>query len=450
MQEILFTKEDCPNCSVHAPKEAYFYFPSFEKQIKYDEKDPENSCRFIFEKKNKREFLPHENDYFDKFMEYIEENHKEDLILPNDWTEGETRKFLQAADFNFEDTIEQMKTKINMNIPSYPFDYISEILASGFVYMHGLDINYRPILVCSVSNFMEYIDKYELDHFICAINIFANYLLKHIFIPGQVENWIIITDLKGVSIFKPPTKMISIFNFLQKRFYYRLAKLYVYGMSGILNFCWNIVKNLVNETTTGKFVFISNENDIHNTILSHVHPSQLEEKYGGTSQNVDFPLSFPFILPSDEYQIDDSNNNQIISKEEYIKFIGTDKLSVISPYIDAEIRININLSQNLQKSKIFRGKNSSITNNVSTMNSNEFFVVKNNTEFYECNSNLENDNEEIQINYDDKDFITKSEILKSKNREEIKDIGISKSNTTFESNENKINCCQCSSVCSIF
>ena len=101
----------------------------------------------------------------------------------------------------------------------------------------------------------------------------------------------------------------------------------------VSNFCWNIVKNLVNETTTGKFVFISNENDIHNTILSHVHPSQLEEKYGGTSQNVDFPLSFPFILPSDEYQIDDSNNNQIISKEEYIKFIGTDKLSVISASI---------------------------------------------------------------------------------------------------------------------
>ena len=158
MEEILFTKEDCPNCTVHTPKEAYFYFPSFEKQIKYDEKDPKNSSRIIFEKKDKNEYLPHENEYYDKFIEFFNEKYKDDIILPKDWTEGETRKFLQAADFDFEDAIEQIKERLNMHIPTYPFDNITEILSSGFVYMHGLDNNYRPIIVCSLSKFMEYID----------------------------------------------------------------------------------------------------------------------------------------------------------------------------------------------------------------------------------------------------------------------------------------------------
>jgi hypothetical protein len=441
MEEILFTKEDCPNCTVHAPEQAYLYFPSFEKQIIYDENNPKKSCRIIFEKKNKNDYLPHENEYYEKFMEYINDKYKDDITIPKDWTEGEIRKFLQAADFDFEDAIAQIKERLNMHIPAYPFDNIIEILSSGFVYMHGLDNNYRPIIVCSLSRFMEYIDQYELDYFICAINVFSNYLLKHLFIPGQVENWIIITDLNGVSLWKPPTKMISIFNFLQKRFYYRLAKLYVYGMSGILNFCWRIIKNLVNDKTKEKFIFISNESDIHSTIINHVHPSQLEEKYGGTSPNIVTPLTFPFFLPSEKYQVDDSNKDQIITKENYMSLIEKDKLLVVSPYIEQKIKIDTNLTQNLQKSLLLKAKNSiNIVNNSSTINSNECVIIWNNMEFYEIESNLDND---ISNN---NNFYEKDLDMKPENFEENKNMD----NTVLEANERNIDYCQCSCACIIF
>jgi hypothetical protein len=438
MEEILFTKEDCPNCTVHAPEQAYLFFPSFEKQIIYDEKNPNKSCRIIFEKKNKNEYLPHENEYYEKFMEYINDKYKDDIIIPKDWTEGEIRKFLQAADFDFEDAIAQIKERLNMHIPTYPFDNVIEILSSGFVYMHGLDNNYRPIIVCSLSRFMEYIDQYELDYFICAINVFSNYLLKHLFIPGQVENWIIITDLNGVSLWKPPTKMISIFNFLQKRFYYRLFKLYIYGMSGILNFCWRIIKNLVNDKTKEKFIFISNESDIHRTIINHVHPSQLEEKYGGTSPNIVTPLTFPFFLPSEKYQVDDSNKDQIITKENYMTLIEKDKLLVVSPYVEQKIKIDINLTQNLQKSLLLKAKNSiNIVNNSSTINSNECVVIWNNMEFYEIESNLDNGISNNNNFYEN---------MKPENLEENKNMD----NTILEANERNIDYCQCSCACFIF
>lgn len=444
MEEILFTKEDCPNCTVHTPKEAYFYFPSFEKQIKYDEKDPKNSTRVIFEKKDKNEYLPHENEYYEKFLEFFNEKYKDEIILPKDWTEGETRKFLQAADFDFEDAIEQIKERLNMHIPTYPFDNITEILSSGFVYMHGLDNNYRPIIVCSLSKFMEYIDKYELDYFICAINVFSNYLIKHFFIPGQIENWIIITDLNGLSLWKPPTKMISVFNFLQRRFYYRLAKLYIYGMSGVLNFCWRIIKNLINETTKEKFVFISNDNDIQSTIVNHVHPSQLEEKYGGTSPNIITPFTFPFFLPSDNYQVDDSNKDQIITQEEYMQLIEKEKLLVISPYINQKIIIDTNLTQNLQKSLLLKVKNNmNVVNNSSTINSNECVIIANNMEFYECESELEN---EISNN----NFCEKYEKIKTDNLKDNKNVKVSRDDTVFEGNERTLDYCQCSSFCFIF
>ena len=80
-------------------------------------------------KKDKKEYLPHENDYYDKFIDYINDNYKDVLVLPNDWTEGETRKYLQAADFDFEDTVKQIKERLNLYIPQYPFENISEILS---------------------------------------------------------------------------------------------------------------------------------------------------------------------------------------------------------------------------------------------------------------------------------------------------------------------------------
>ena len=438
MNEELYLNNNCPNCTLHTPKEAYLYMPSKESQMKYDEENPEKTVRVIFEKKN-NEFLPHENMYYNKFIEYINEYHKDDLVslLPEDWTEFETRKYLQACQFNFDITIEKIKQNINYKISKLPFDSIKEILISGFLYMHGLDSKYRPIMVCKVSKFMILFEKYEIENFKSAVQFFLQYLKKHIFIPGQVENWILIADLTGVSMWRPPTKIFPIFEFLQIKYYYRLAKLHIYGMNSILNFCWKIIKNLIDQTTAEKFSFLSNENDIKENVLKYINPSQLEKKYGGTAENIEDKMDFPFILPSNKYQIENEINNEIISKNKYLELVNENKLTAISPYItNNDIKIND-----------YNDKNSDIQ----IINDITFFECESEINIDCINSDSQKQNNTFCDDVEDERIVIQSlrRHFNSKRKYNYLKYKNENNKTEFEINENRVNCCECK-ACLIF
>ena len=210
MEQTLLTNTNCPNCTFHTSREAYFFIPSNENQLIYDPNNPKHSLRLIFDKKDPSEYLPHENEAYESFKKYFEENYFE---LPEDWTESETRKCLQASNYDNQKTIQKMKSCIRYPIPFMEFNNVRDILSSGFVYMHGLDCNYRPIICIIVSKFVKIMDAFPIDNFIYAIYIFVIYLSKHVFIPGQVENWVMIADMSDVSFWKPPTKILKIFDF---------------------------------------------------------------------------------------------------------------------------------------------------------------------------------------------------------------------------------------------
>ena len=440
MEESLFTCTNCPNCTIHAPREAYYFIPSLNDELIYDPENPEKSLRLIFDKNNKNDYLSHENENYEKFKIYFSENFDNSFKIPEDWTESETRKCIQATKADFKKTINKMKACIEYPIPDLAFSEVKEILYSGFLYMHGLDCNYRPILCCTVKKFVEMIDKYTIDYFIAAINIFSSYLFKHIFIPGQVENWIMFADLSGVSMWKPPTKLLKVFEFLQTKYLCRLANLYIFGMNYILNMCWKIIKKLIDERTAQKFNFISGENDIQEYVLKDINPNQLEKKYGGLAENVSDNIKFPFILPSDEYQV--SDENRLISEEEYIEMVNQNKLVTISPYLIQEGKIK-------KENNVFFNKDGNL--------------VFNDIEFFECNSNICNDEDSVKIEKQNNEFEeNKVEKTKLRGRKtfsgEMNNIiegegtetnEMNVINVAFENYENDANCCKCSS-CDIF
>ena len=455
MDETLFTNINCPNCTIHTPREAYFFIPKLENQMLYYPKEPKKSLRLIFDKKDPEDYLPHEKEYFEGFQQYFSENRIE---LPEEWNESETRKCIQASNFNYKKTIEKMKSCINYKVPQKNFDDIKNILSSGLIYMHGLDCNYRPIICIIVSRFVKIMDIYPIENFIYAIYYFVNYLIKHIFIPGQVENWVMIADLSNVSFWKPPTKILKIFDFLQNKYLCRLSSLYVYGMNYILNMCWKIVKRLIDERTASKFNFISGEGDIKDLVLSKIHPSQLEQRFGGEAENVGDDLDFPFLLPSDEYQIDERNEDQIVSEDKYINMVNDDKLVTISPYLIQEGKIdnnnNININMNINNEKEI--------NEMKLFFNEKGNPVYNNIEFFECqskdydNSNISLDQSNNNINSNsnnsnDNEKLYGKKILR-RNNNNIKsssESGTNEINTVFELGEEKSNCCNCKS-CIIF
>ena len=441
MDITLFTNENCPNCTVHAPREAYFFIPKLENQMIYYPNNPKKSLRLIFEKTDPDDYLPHEKEAFEGFQKYFSENRIE---LPEYWTESETRKCIQATNFNYYNTIEKMKSCINYKVPKKDFNSIRDILSSGMIYMHGLDCNYRPIICIIVSRFVKLMDIYPIENFIYAIYFFINYLSKHIFIPGQVENWIMIADMSNVSFWKPPTKILKIFNFLQSKYLCRLCSLYIYGMNYVLTVCWKIVKKLIDERTAQKFNFISGQDDIKNFVLTKIHPSQLEQKFGGEAENVGEDLDFPFILPSNEYQIDDRNEDQIVTEDEYIRMAHEGKLVTISPYLIREGKINNELNKSKEDIHIVFNKNGN--------------PVYNNIEFFECSSrNYDNSNLSFEeksensqdSNESDKLYERKEDINNNINIKTNSESGTKEINIAFELSDDKAEYCNCKS-CNIF
>ena len=334
MEYLFHSIYECPNCEKHAPSSAYFFIPS--EKDEYYKSNSGKIIRYIFEKKNKKNYFEYEENTFKNFQKFFK---TKTLILPKYWEDSDTRRFLQACYFDIEKTYEKIKSSINYKIPNLPLSSYEKILSSRFLYMHGLDINYCPILVCNVKIFMDIIDKYPIENFICSIDKIISYLMAHFFIPGQIENWVVITDLKDVSIWDPPLKLLKIFEFLQTKYIFRLKYLYIYNMDTILNFCFNIIKNLIDERTSNKIRFIRNQNDINDIVLTNIHSSQIERKYGGDANNLINDLEFPFILPSNEYQIQE-NRKEIISEEEYIKRFKNNEICVLSPYLKYKIKLS--------------------------------------------------------------------------------------------------------------
>lgn len=462
MKESLFTST-FTSLTIHTPREAYFFIPNRDDQLLYDPKKPERSLRLIFDKVNKNEYLAHENENYEKFMKFYNSS-PHDFSLPDYWTESETRKCIQASNWDYQKALAKMKACIEYPIPDFPFSELEEIISSGFVYMHGLDINYRPILCVCVIKFVELIEKYEIAHFVSVINLLITYLSNHFFIPGQVENWVMIADVTGVSMWKPPTKILKVFDFLMTKYLCKLSVLYIYGMNYILNMCWKVIKPFIDERTTKKFVFISGNSDIENSILKHVHPSQLEKKYGGDAENISSAggIKFPFILPSNKYQIDERNNNKIIDEEQYIKMVKENKLVTLSPYLIQENKIKDNQ----------KNKNKFNNNNQTGYNENASEYYWGNVEFYECDSqingiNNNNYNNSYYSNYEDlpdqrRSQVSKGSRPKLKGRNKLlagkrgekefefirNDFNNGENGTTsFEYLEKKASCCKCTTCC---
>jgi hypothetical protein len=254
-----------------------------------------------------------------------------------------------------------------------------------------------------------------------------------------------IADMSNVSFWKPPTKILKIFNFLQNKYLCRLSSLHIYGMNYVLTMCWKIVKKLIDERTAQKFNFISGEDDVKNLVLNNIHPTQLEQRFGGEAEDVGEDLDFPFLLPSNEYQVDDRNDDQIVSEEEYIRLANEDKLVTISPYLIEEGKINNidNINNNKEDIKIvFNEKGNPVYNNV---------------EFFECLSrDYENSNMSFEENSENNQSSNENDKLYSKRKNNLvnnlkstSESGTNELNTVFELNENRANCCNCKS-CVIF
>lgn len=130
------------------------------------------------------------------------------------------------------------------------------------------------------------------------------YVVEHMLLPGQIENWVVLTDLgkngignMSVSSLKQVLKM------LQSNYKCRLAINYIVNPPKSIWVLWSCIKPFLDDVTIDK-IKIANSS-YSQEMLSFFNPSQVEEKYGGKAPNLEH--YWPPTVPSDQFACKDKS-----------------------------------------------------------------------------------------------------------------------------------------------
>lgn len=100
--------------------------------------------------------------------------------------------------------------KLNVPIPILN-DQILSLLNEGIVYIHGRCIDQSPILIMDFGKLSELLNTGRLTpQLFCNLhNFYARYIQNNMLLPGQVEKWIILTNLNGFPLKEMPIELFK-------------------------------------------------------------------------------------------------------------------------------------------------------------------------------------------------------------------------------------------------
>ena len=298
-------------------EEMYRYFPN-ESDIITLQENPKDNYRFIFCGMKKTEFEEKKLEEFNKFLEEKMKKKNIDIFLPDWWIESDTMRSLQASNYDFKKVYELIKENIKNTEDSLRIidRRIRYILNSGLVYMHGRDCHFRPIIVVEAERAIELMDKmgYTFEELSQALLFFMNYIVNYMLVPGQIENWFLICDLKNIGVTKMSlfSKILSALS----KFRCRVIKNYILNLSGFVKFALSSVLSVLGSSSAKKIVIVK-ENQLE-VMQEFILKENLQEKHGGISPNL-IPGEnnlFPPVVPSEFYKKPNEKLN-IVTPEEY-------------------------------------------------------------------------------------------------------------------------------------
>ena len=306
--------------------EMYRFFPPEEEIITIDPSNPHKNYRYIFNGQPKTEF---EKTKLSQFYEYESKN--KNINYPSDWQESDTMRILQAVDYDIKKAYTNIIENIQWleSIPKTIDDKTIYILNSGFMYVHGRDHHFRPVIFCSIKKVKNLLsENYTFEDISRSIIYLMNYVMDYLLIPGQIENWIIFVDFEGVGV-TDLGDFQKILNTLSKR-RGRVFKNFFVNIGSFLKFSLKAVIKMVSSVAKKSVILGSDELHKINELISQ---DNLEQKYGGKAPNVTAGGNnlFPPIMPNANYALNGERPN-IVSPETYKNMcMGKNRPYVICP-----------------------------------------------------------------------------------------------------------------------
>ena len=323
--------------------DAFMYFPPKEEIIEFDENNPKESYRRIFDGSIQYNYF--EEAKLKDLKDFIEKFNKKKLKnniqkLP-DLKNNELLRFLYSTNFDFPKAIELIVTYSEwrkVSLPCKLTDRVMEILNIGLIYIHGRDCRFRPIINISAKVFDKHKEVYSLKEIEIATIYLLEYIKDFLLIPGQVENWTIVMDLKDVYITSVPNELQKIITLLQINYPCRLFMLYIINISGNLDFMWSSIKPLLNLNTQRKIKLLKATNI--QEVFTFINPMHLEQKLGGKANNMT-SIFFPGYVPNNECLLPgEKKANIILDYDSYKNLLKTKTKVGICPILETLIENN--------------------------------------------------------------------------------------------------------------
>lgn len=335
------------------PKQAYLYFPNERESVELDKTNPKKILRRIFEGGIKYTLFESEN--LDNFAIFVS---KRSMTFPSDWQRYNTLRFLQAYSFDYEKTLQNIKEHIdwrNKYIPVNPSDNVKKLLNLGFFYVHGRDNRFRPILFLNPEIFISNVSKYVLDDWVRTLIYLFEYIKDQCFLPGQVENWILICDVGKSSILFMPKELKALLSILQSNYRCRLYTMYILNVSLFIKVLWKTINMVLDPSTQRKIKLLQGDPDIEREVFNTINKAQVEMKFGGLAGNIDRKF-FPPIFPSNDYFTNEDDHKILVTYSKYLDIISTNQALNPSPFIieDKNEIINPSNTNTLAKKSTIR------------------------------------------------------------------------------------------------
>lgn len=136
----------------------------------------------------------------------------------------------------------------------------------------------RPVIIVNTRKMID--SKVDLDKLVAMTDFFLNYIIQYAMVPGAIENWTAIFDLRDVGATQiPKNKIKALVNSMSKNYRARLFRFYATDVTWVVRQLWVLAHKFVDEFTNKKLQIFGN--DYHAALHELVPKEQLEQKYGG-------------------------------------------------------------------------------------------------------------------------------------------------------------------------
>ena len=133
-----------------------------------------------------------------------------------------------------------------------------EDLELGVVYGVRRDKMMHPVIIINVRRMID--TKIDVERLINMADFFLNYVIQYAMVPGKIENWTCIFDLKGVGVTQiPKDKIQGLVRNMTKNYRGRLYRFYATDVTFIVRQLWKLAHRLVDEFTNKKLLIYGDD-----------------------------------------------------------------------------------------------------------------------------------------------------------------------------------------------